>query len=216
MDAPQQGKSGQKPGPKPTSPARTASAPVGSTIPPREAGPRPAGREAGKLLEPLSGAEARRGVAGFHRGAAKLIGSKVDFQDADFDQAGDALKDVADRIPAIRLVLRIVAPVILVGALVEIWRRILAETPWWQRLREGVSDRQRRQAEANAQAQATAEARAVRGPQGASPAVPVSSPGGPGGPGGSHHAQRGETEPQETAPALPARGPALRGFGGRR
>jgi hypothetical protein len=185
-----------KPRPAPAAP-KTASQPAGSTVPSREAGPKPAGRPAGKLLEPLSFAEARKGLHAAHVGAAKLIGSGVELPESDFDTMGDAFKQVADRFVAIRIVLRVVAPLVLVGALVEVWRRILAETPWWQRLREGLSERQRRQEEANAQAKAVAEARAA-----GAPAPPIVAP-------ASGPSSAAAAEPAETPPPLPRRGPSL-------
>lgn len=180
-------------------PAKTASQPGGSTTPAREAGPKPAGREAGRLFEPLSYGEARKGLYAAHRGAARLLGSHVQLEASDFDEAGDAFKDIGDRVPQIRIVLRIVAPLILIGCLVDIWRRILAETSWWQRLREGLSERQRRQEAANAQARAAAETRAA-----GAPAPPIVAP-------ASGLAAAG-AEPAETPPPLPRRGPALGGF----
>lgn len=204
--------------PKPA-PAKKASQPAGSTVPGREAGPsKPAGREAGKLLDPLSYNEARKGLYAAHRGAARLLGSQVQLEASDFDEMGDAFKDIADRFPGIRILLRVVAPLILVGALFEVWRRILAETSWWQRLRE----RQRSQQEENEAALARAQAAAPTTARAqASPATPQTRPAGAP-PSTEHPVQVAAPVPApeqpdpSQAPPLPRRGPALHRLAGLR
>jgi hypothetical protein len=108
----------------------------------------------GRVGEPLGAGEARRGLLHVHVTAAKLLRSEVELQESDFDDAGDAFADVANKMfPPLRLVLRAAVPLVLIGALIGIWSKILRETPWWQNWRaERRARREQERAERMAQA----------------------------------------------------------------
>jgi hypothetical protein len=99
-------------------------------------GPAPApftiSRQVGPLIGPMGTGEARRTLYRATVGVSRVIGSQADWHEDEFDEAGDAFADIANHFWPLRLFLRILAPLILFGALVIIGRKMLSETPWWQ------------------------------------------------------------------------------------
>lgn len=86
-----------------------------------------------KVGDPVGPTEARRQLWHIHVGLAKIIRSHAVLVENDFEEAGNAFEEVANRwVPWLRIILRIGAPLILLGALWTIWAHILAETPWLQ------------------------------------------------------------------------------------
>jgi hypothetical protein len=93
--------------------------------------------------EPLGEREATDQLKYAHVGLAKIMRSEVDLDELDeeFEVAGKNYAYVANHLwTPLRLIVRFVAPLVLLGALVAIWAAILSETPWvhgirgwWQR-----------------------------------------------------------------------------------
>ena len=98
-----------------------------------------------KVGETLGVDETRRQLYHAHVAVARMVRSQADLGDLEeeFDAAAEAYADVANHIlPPMRYLPRIIAPLVLVGALIAIWAVIVAETPWVQRLRSWWSNRE--------------------------------------------------------------------------
>ena len=116
----------------------------GGSEPRTKGNPIPPGPHA-VMGEPLSASEAKEQLLYAHIGIAKVIRSEVDFDELDeeFTVAGKNYAHVANHIwPPLRVVIRFVAPVVLVAVLLVIWGHMIAATPWvgnirdwWQRRR---------------------------------------------------------------------------------
>jgi len=93
--------------------------------------------------EPLGEREATDQLKYAHVGVAKIMRSTIDLDELDdeFEVAGKNYAYVANHLwTPLRLIIRFVAPLVLLGALVAIWAAIISETPWvhgiqrwWQR-----------------------------------------------------------------------------------
>lgn len=124
------------------------------------------------LGDPLTPAEATRNIKAAHLALIKIVRSRVRVDDLDeeFTTAGQSYSDVANHmLPWLRILPRLIAPLILVGALLAIWAAILLETPWlqaWRERRRG--ERQQRELERQMEAAAAAE--------GSSPSPPSPPP----------------------------------------
>jgi hypothetical protein len=93
------------------------------------------GSWAKKLAEPIGVTEARRQLWHIHVGAARVLRSEAELGEDDFEEAAVAFEEMANQWPGfevLRLVLRLAAPLILIGALWMVWAHILRETPWLQ------------------------------------------------------------------------------------
>lgn len=94
---------------------------------------------------PLSPGEAESQLFWGHVGLAKAIRSDIDMEELrpEFHVAGENYAYVANHIwPPLRIVIRFIAPIVLVAVLLVIWGRIFAAAPWinnvrdwWQRRR---------------------------------------------------------------------------------
>jgi len=106
--------------------------------------------------EPLGEREATDQLKYAHVGVAKIMRSSIDLDELDeeFEVAGKNYAYVANHLwTPLRLIIRFVAPLVLLGALVAIWAAIISETPWmhgiqrwWQR--RGEEEEQARAAAA--------------------------------------------------------------------
>jgi len=86
-----------------------------------------------KIGEPVGPTEARRQLWHIHVGVARIIRSKAKLEEQEFEEAGNAFEEVSNHwLPWLRIVLRLGAPLILLGALWGIWAHILSETEWLQ------------------------------------------------------------------------------------
>lgn len=161
---------------------------------PPKAGP----RDLGAVARPLGYAEARQSLHSLFVGLAKLCRSKVEWQDSDFDAAGDAFAQLANGlVPGLRIALRLVAPIVLLGALAQLTGQLLEGTEWWPAWRERRRQRQAERAQTRAQAE---QGRAAAATSEAAPAPPetVTAP--------PNDLDGAQTQPP---PPLPRRGPAL-------
>ena len=158
-----------------------------------------------RLTDPISAAEAERNIKHFHLALARIVRSRVNISggelDEEFKQAGTAYSDVANHmLPWLRLGPRLVAPIVLVGALIAIWGAIIVQTQdamvsrrhariywdgnyWWERRR---AEREQAELERRAAAEATAAAPppppvVVASPSSQAPAGPSVVPSEPGG-----------------------------------
>jgi hypothetical protein len=96
-----------------------------------------------KAGEPIGEREATDQLKYAHVGIAKILRSEVDLDELDdeFEVAGKNYAYVANHLwTPLRVIIRFVAPLVLLGALVVIWAAMIAETPWmhgvrgwWQR-----------------------------------------------------------------------------------
>lgn len=87
--------------------------------------------------EPLSPHEAERQLYWAHKGLARALRSDVDLDEMkeEFEVAGENYSFVANKMfPALRVMIRFVAPLVLAAVLISIWVAIVVATPWWQRL----------------------------------------------------------------------------------
>jgi hypothetical protein len=109
-------------------------------------------RSLGPVIGPMGTGEARRTLYRATVGVSRVIGSQADWHEDEFDEAADAFTDIANHFWPLRLFLRILAPLILLGALVIIGRKLLSETPWWQ---ERQARRRARELELQAEAEGT-------------------------------------------------------------
>lgn len=93
-----------------------------------------------KFGEPLGVAETRRQLLYALIAVARIMRSKADVKEdlaEELDAAADAYADVANHLfEPLRMLPRIVAPLVLIGALIAIGAAIVAETPWMRDLRE--------------------------------------------------------------------------------
>jgi hypothetical protein len=90
-----------------------------------------------KAGESLGAQEAEEQLYHAHVAVAKVMRSKVDMAELkeEFEVAGESYATVANHIwTPLRVMIRLIAPLVLAGALIAIWAAILAETPWVQRL----------------------------------------------------------------------------------
>jgi hypothetical protein len=140
--------------------------------------------------EPLSPGEAERQLYYGHLAIAKVIRSKVDLSELkeEFEVAGENYAFVANHIwTPLRVVIRFIAPVVLVAALLAIWVAMIAATPWMGKLRNWWQHRGDQQA----------------------PQPPQSAPAGD----TVTVVESGDGEPPQQAPSLPRRPAVIRRFG---
>lgn len=183
----------------PGRPPKNRQAPKGSTAPKSDAPAKPAPVRVGRVGEPMGVGEARRALHHGHVAAARVLRSKADLHEADFDEMGDAFADIANHMfPALRLALRGIAPLILLGALIAVWARILGETPW---LEQAWAARKERKARRDAE-RAAADAEPAR--VGQQPAVPIGRPNPPSAPGAATATEQAQGV-AETLPPVPHR-----------
>ena len=94
--------------------------------------------------EPLSPHEAERQLYWAHVGIAKALRSEADLSSMkeEFEVAGENYSFVANKMfPALRVMIRFVAPVVLVAVLFSIWVAIIGATPWWSRVGQWWANR---------------------------------------------------------------------------
>ena len=122
------------------------------------------------LGDPLGVPETKRNLVHAHRALAKIMRSRVNVDELDdeFETAASAYSDIANHLlPWLRILPRVIAPLVLVGALLAIWGAMLIQTPWLQRWWE------RRQAERQAREEAArVDAAAAAQPPAPAPAAP--------------------------------------------
>lgn len=121
----------------------------GDTLPEPEIGKAPKANPASgawwRVFGPMSPGQARRQLFHIHRAFAKLVRSTYQVREEDLQEAGDTYADLAnDVFPILRAIVRIAGPLVLIGALVELWARILNGAPWYQRRREAREAKSRR------------------------------------------------------------------------
>ncbi len=142
-----------------------------------------------KAGEPLGEREATDQLKYAHVGIAKILRSEIDLDELDeeFEVAGKNYAYTANHLwTPLRVIIRFVAPLVLLGALVAIWIAIIQETPWIHGIRNWWTRRGEEEA-----AQHVAEASA--------PAAPVHPP---------VMATAPAEEPRQTPPPIPRR-PAI-------
>jgi len=86
-----------------------------------------------KAGEPLGEREATDQLKYAHVGIAKILRSEIDLDELDeeFEVAGKNYAYTANHVwTPLRIIIRFVAPLVLLGALVAIWAAIISETPW--------------------------------------------------------------------------------------
>jgi len=91
-----------------------------------------------KAGEPISEREATDQLKYAHVGIAKILRSEADLDELDeeFEVAGKNYAYVANHLwTPLRVIIRFVAPLVLLGALVAIWAVMIAETPWMHGIR---------------------------------------------------------------------------------
>lgn len=102
-------------------------------------------RTAAIVRSATSPGETRRSLLLTGKAVARLVGSNADLKPTDFEELGDSFDMIANKMaPQLRIVLRLIAPLVLVGALVEVGRKILGGTSWYPAWQES---RRRRRAE---------------------------------------------------------------------
>lgn len=129
-----------------------------------------------KAGEPLSPGEAESQLFWGHVGLAKAVRSEIDMEELrpEFHVAGENYAYVANNIwTPLRVVIRFIAPLVLVAVLVVIWGRIIAETPWIHSIRNWWSNRGEQEQPA---APPSPPARDVVGNNGQPPAEPAAAP----------------------------------------
>lgn len=94
------------------------------------------------LGDPLGVPETKRNLVHAHLALARIVRSRVDLDELDeeFESASTAYADIANHlVPWLRILPRVIAPLVLVGALLAIWGAMLVQTPWlqawWERRR---------------------------------------------------------------------------------
>lgn len=100
------------------------------------------------LGEPLSPHEAERQLYWAHVGLGKVIRSDLVMSELkeEFEVAGENYAFVANKMwPPLRIMIRFVAPVVLVAVLLVIWGTMIAHTPWMSRLRQWWENRGRQE-----------------------------------------------------------------------
>jgi len=140
-----------------------------------------------KAGEPVSADEARRELKHAHVALAKSLRSKVDLDqlEEEFETAGEAFATTANHlVPALRLLPRLIAPLVLVGCLIVIWGAILVETPWLERVKAWRERRAAERAAAQAAQQGADQAEAAN--LGAWTGPPQPQPPAPGNGGDDH------------------------------
>jgi len=81
----------------------------------------------------MSPAQARRQLWHLSRATAKLVRSTTIIEEEDLQEAGDTYADLANDVwPILRAIVRLVAPIVLAGSLIDIWAKILDGAPWYQ------------------------------------------------------------------------------------
>jgi len=82
-------------------------------------------------------------------GAAKLLGSKADVDDPELadalQDAGQGIADASKVFWPLRLMIRILIPLIIVGAFWRIGAKLITSTPWWERRQEKKRDKEERE-----------------------------------------------------------------------
>lgn len=112
------------------------------------------------LGDPLGVPETKRHLMHAHSALAKIVRSRVDVRqlDDEFQTAAEAYSDIANHlVPWLRILPRVIAPLVLIGALLAIWGAMIVQTPWLQAWWE------RRQAEREAQRAAARHEAAAAG-----------------------------------------------------
>lgn len=105
--------------------------------------------ELARSVEPLGAVEAKRQIKHATLGAAKLMGSQVDPDDPDLEDAltdaGEAYADASKVLWPLRLFIRVLIPLVIVGAFWRIGAKLVTTTPWWQRRQEKKREKEERQ-----------------------------------------------------------------------
>lgn len=99
------------------------------------------------LADPLSPNEAKRQIFHGVTGLSKIVGSDVELRpdDPDIETAGESLADLSKVVWPVRLLIKAIVPLVLVGAFWSIGARIIQGTPWWQRRQEKKREKEERQ-----------------------------------------------------------------------
>lgn len=94
------------------------------------------------LGDRLSTEETKRNLVHAHLALARIVRSRVNLDDLDdeFESAASSYADIANHlIPWLRILPRLIAPLVLIGALLAIWGAMILQTPWvqewWERRR---------------------------------------------------------------------------------
>jgi hypothetical protein len=158
----------------------------------------------GGVLEHMGGAlspgEARTQLFWGHVGLAKAIRSDIDLHELDeeFNVAGENYAYVANNmLPALRVIIRFIAPVVLVAVLLVIWGHMIAATPWIHRVRDWWQQRGR------SDSRESPSPSAAEHTNGYTPRPPAEPP-------SAADAAATPREPAQTPPPIPRR-PLIRG-----
>jgi hypothetical protein len=121
------------------------------------------------MVDPLSPNEAKRQLYHGFTGLSKVVGSDVELHpdDPDIETAGESLADLSKVVWPVRLLIKAIVPLVLVGALWGVSARIIRGTPWWQRRQEKKRDKEEREA---------GGLRVVQAPDGQPPAGYLNTP----------------------------------------
>jgi len=116
---------------------------AGKTEAPKRPGPVHAPAEivsrlgaAGRVTDPVSPGEARRAFYRSTVGLARIIGSQADWSEDEFAELGESWADLARVFWPLRLVIRVLAPLVFIGCVVVILRKLVVTTPWAERRRQ--------------------------------------------------------------------------------
>lgn len=105
--------------------------------------------EMARAVEPLGPGEATRQLKHATIGAAKLIGSHADVDDPELadalEDAGQGIADASKVFWPLRLMIRILIPLVIVGAFWRIGAKLVVTTPWWQRRQEKKREKEERE-----------------------------------------------------------------------
>jgi hypothetical protein len=170
---------------------RGGSAAKGNSIP-------PSGGVSAHMGEALSPGEAESQLFWGHVGLAKAIRADIDMEELrpEFHVAGENYAYVANHIwTPLRVVIRFIAPIVLVAVLLVIWGRIFAATPWVNNVRDWWQRR--------------------RGPDESAPPPPARHASPPAEEQSAVGAERAPSEPVQPPPAIPRRPTLVRTMGHR-
>lgn len=87
------------------------------------------------LGDPLGAPETKRNLVHAHLALARIMRSRINLDELDdeFDAAATSYSDIANHLlPWLRILPRLIAPLVLIGALMAIWGAMLVQTPWLQ------------------------------------------------------------------------------------
>ena len=105
--------------------------------------------EMARAVEPLGPGEATRQLRHATVGAAKLMGSRADVDDPELadalEDAGQGLADASKVLWPLRLFIRLLIPLVIVGAFWRIGAKLVTSTPWWERRQEKKRDKEERE-----------------------------------------------------------------------